>query len=185
MAEIWKPVVGYEDLYEVSSDGRVRSKGRYVKQYRGLRWIEGSILKPQLRGQGYLSVWLYRHPEPRKQVSVHRLVAEAFCDRKDESYEEVNHLNENKQDNRADNLEWCTKQYNCSYGSRPAAIGKRHINGVRSKPIRQYTLSGEFVKEYPSIHEATRQTGIPPTGIVDVAKGKYSQSYGYRWQYAR
>ena len=170
MIELWKPIYGYEDSYEVSTEGRVRGKH--------------GILKPQPRGHGYLAVWLYKKGDPKgKQFSVHRLVAEAFCDRKD-GQTEVNHLNENKQDNRSVNLEWCTKQENCSYGGRGKTISRKLTNGKRSRPVKQYTMSGELVKEYPSMHEARRQTGFAEANIHKAIHGKYTHAYGYRWEYA-
>ena len=180
MSEQWKPVVGYE-LYEVSSEGRVRSKDRRVV-CRVPVLKKGKILIPQTRKHGYLSVWLYEKGS-KKQVSVHRLVADAFCERK-EGQEEVNHLNENKQDNRAINLAWCTKKENCSYGSRPSSISEKNTNGKQSKPVRQYTLSGSFVKEYPSIHEVFRQTGFGVGNIHKAMNSKYHHAYGYVWKYA-
>lgn len=169
MSELWKPITNYEGLYEVSSDGRIRNANKVV-------------LKPQKRKHGYLSVWLYKDGGS-KQVSVHRIVAEAFCEKKDGA-NEVNHLNENKQDNRADNLVWCTRQENCNYGSRSSTIGKKNTNGKRSKPVKQYTIDGEFVKEYPSMHEARRQTGFAEGNIHKAIHGKYSHAYGYKWQYS-
>ena len=168
MSELWKAIYGYES-YEVSTEGKVRGKN--------------GILKPQPRRHGYLAVWLYKKGSPRgKQFSVHRLVAEAFCVKKD-GQTEVNHLNEDKQDNRAINLEWCTKQENCSYGNRGTKISNKNTNGKRSKPIRQLTLSGMLIKEYPSMHEAKRQTGFAEGNIYKAIHGVYSQAYGYKWEY--
>lgn len=170
MSELWKPIYGYENSYEVSTEGNVRSRK--------------GLLKPQPRRHGYLAVWLYKKGDPRgRQFSVHRLVAEAFCEKKD-GQTEVNHLNEDKQDNRAVNLVWCTKSENCSYGSRPSSISEKNTNGKRSKPIRQYTMSGEFVREYPSMHEARRQTGFAEGNIHKAIHGTYSHAYGYKWEYA-
>lgn len=170
MSELWKPIVNYEGLYEVSDMGNIKSL------------ITNRILRPQERKHGYLSVWLYANKK-RKQFSVHRLVAEAFCERSD-GQDEVNHLNEDKQDNRAKNLAWCTKRENCSYGSRPMTISRKLTNGKKSKPIRQRTLSGVLIKEYPSIHEATRQTGFAEGNIYHAISGRYTHAYGYRWEYA-
>lgn len=129
-----------------------------------------------------MSIWLY-DGKSKHQLSVHRLVAEAFCDRKD-GQNEVNHLNEDKQENRASNLAWCTRQENCSYGSRIATISAKNTNGKRSKPVKQYTLSGELIAEYPSIHEAYRQTGIKVGCIYAVMNGYSKQTHGYVWSYA-
>ena len=182
MGELWKPVYGYEDSYEVSSEGRVRSKTRLVRKNEDCTYLrEGKILKPQLRKHGYLGVWLYTG-ESKKQVSVHRLVAEAFCERRD-GQTEVNHLNENKQDNRAENLAWCTKSENCSYGSRPSAISAKNTNGKKSKAVRQFTLSGDFIAEYPSLHEVERQTGLSLKNIYHAVVGRTSTAYGYVWRY--
>ena len=183
MVEIWKPVCGYENLYEVSSEGRVRSKQRFVNDSRNRAYSRnGKTLAPQERQHGYLGVWLY-DGKSRKQVSVHRLVAEAFCEMVD-GQNEVNHLNEDKQDNRAVNLAWCTKQENCSYGSRGSTISRKNTNGKQSKPVKQYTLSGDFVAEYPSIHEVERQTGFSISNVNRAMRKKYSSAYGYIWEYA-
>ena len=182
MSELWKDVYGYEEFYEVSSEGRVRSKQRLIKNAKGTYLKDGKILKPQERKHGYLSVWLYTE-DSKRQVSVHRLVAEAFCERKD-GQDEVNHLNENKQDNRAINLSWCTKQENCSYGNRGALISSKNTNGKRSKPVNQYTLSGEFVARYPSIHEVARQNGFGVGNVYHAIKKQQATAYGYYWEYA-
>lgn len=95
---------------------------------------------------------------------VHRIVAEAFCKR-DAGDTEVNHLNEVRDDNRADNLEWCTHLENSRYGTRGARISAVNTNGKQSKKVYQYTLDGELVAEYPSMAEAQRSTGFAKGNI--------------------
>ena len=170
MEEIWKPVVGFEDLYEVSNLGR-------IKGTRGL-------LKPQARRHGYLAVWLYGHGgicgRTGKQYSIHRIVAEAFVPNPN-GYEEVNHINEDKTDNRACNLEWCTHKENSMHGTRGKRIGEANLNGKRSKPVYQYLPSGELVAAYPSMAEMQRTTGYCKGNIWKQMNGIYETAYGYKW----
>lgn len=97
--EVWKPIPGYEGLYEVSSEGRVWSNKRNI------------IMKKCTCKNGYDYVVLNN-----KTKSVHRLVIETFC-QKPEGYNDVNHKNEVKTDNRLINLEWCNRKYNINYGT--------------------------------------------------------------------
>lgn len=167
--EVWKDVLGSEGKYKVSSEGRVMSVRRNL------------ILKPQARRHGYLAVWISRNGR-WYQESIHRLVAEAFCEQRDGA-NEVNHINEDKTDNRAVNLEWCTRSENCKAGTLPKRKHGWLLNGKTSKPIRQYTLDGDFVREYPSIAEATRN-GFAGGNVLHAIQGKYSHAYGYLWRYA-
>lgn len=104
MAEQWKPVVGYEGIYEVSSEGRVRSLVT-----RG-RWAAGRILRSTPHPNGYRMVGLWKNGQ-REVVLVHRVVAFAFLGAPPPEHE-VNHHNGDKTDNRARNLEWVTKGEN-------------------------------------------------------------------------
>lgn len=130
--EIWKPVVGYEGLYEVSNTGKVRSLERINTV--GRRGI-GRELRQYLLPQGYLDVSL----SSRGKIShkrVHRLVADAFCENPD-SKDEVNHKDGNKQNNTASNLEWCTKSENMIHA---------YQKGLQTKgryPIKKYRKDGD------------------------------------------
>lgn len=173
--EIWKDVKGYEGLYQVSNLGNVRS--------------ERGILKPQVRQHGYLGVMLYYRGGHKtrhfKQFSVHRLVAEAFIPNP-YGYAEVNHIDENKTNNRADNLEWVSHFQNCHHGTAIERRVEKQTNGKLSKAIDQYTLDGKFVAHYPSLAEANRQTGFAQGNICRNLKGDphYSHAYGYVWRYS-
>ena len=115
--EEWRPVVGYEGLYEVSSYGRVRSFDRYVKYSNGqIHLHKGRILSPGKDTIGYLFVILSCNGK-RKIINVHRLVAEAFISNIN-NLPEVNHKDEDKTNNRVENLEWCDHKYNMNYGTR-------------------------------------------------------------------
>lgn len=174
MNEIWKDVAGYEGLYEISNLGRVRSKN--------------GILKPQKRQHGYLGIMLYGkggHKRGFRTFSVHRLVAEAFIPNPN-GYPEVNHIDEDKTNNRADNLEWVSRIQNCHHGTALERRVAKQINGKCSKAIDQYTLDGEFVAHYPSLAEVHRQTGFGQGNICHHLHGKsnYTHAYGYIWKYS-
>ena len=115
--EIWRPVVGYEGLYEVSNLGRVRSLDMYVKVgYGNYRLHKGKVLSPTKNKNGYLKVNLYCNGK-QKTIDVHRLVTEAFLPNPD-NLPQVNHKDEDKTNNRVENLEWCDHKYNMNYGTR-------------------------------------------------------------------
>lgn len=126
MIEEWRTISGYEGLYEVSSYGRVRSVDRYVKgRYGNYRLHKGKILSLELSNSGYYFVEL-THKYKRKHFYVHRLVAEAFIDNL-HSFRDVNHKDEDKTNNIADNLEWCDHKYNCNYGTKTERQKKTNI----------------------------------------------------------
>lgn len=166
--EEWRDVVGYEGLYQVSDQGRVKSlkrKGRKSER----------ILKPAVTHDGYLRVNLYSGCKP-KTLKVHRLVCQAFH-KNPNNNPEVNHINENKTDNRACNLEWCTCKQNINHGSRNERVAK-----ALGKPIGQYKLDGQLIKIWPSTIEVQRQTGFSQGNICKAASGKNKQAYGFIWK---
>lgn len=179
-AEEWRPVVGYEDFYEVSDCGRVRSLDRWVNTKGGAkRMIKGRILREWLRGR-YLCVALLHH----NFYSVHRLVAEAFLPNPD-NLPQLNHKDENPSNNVASNLEWCTQAYNNTYGTRIERMSKTRKNDPRfSKKVCQYTLNGELVKTFPSIEECGRQ-GFSTSSVSFCCKGRknYKTHKGFIWRY--
>ena len=176
--EEWRDVVGYEGLYQVSDQGRVKSLERtYIDKIGRGRYVKERFLKPNVSYGGYLRVGLYAGGK-RKWFRVHRLVCEAFHENPENKLD-VNHINENKTDNRACNLEWSTAKENCNHGTRNARIAE-----TKSKPVGQYTLDGELIKIWPSTQEAQRQTGFSQGNICKTANGKYKQAYGFIWKYA-
>ncbi len=177
--EEFKDIENYEGIYQISSYGRVYSVKR------------GKFLKPQ-SDKGYLQVRLYKNKKGKFYL-IHRLVATAFIPNP-LHLPQVNHINEIKTENHVENLEWCTASYNCNYGSRTARILSKtlaHPNwkksrekcGTPKKAVLQFTLNGEFVKEYPSTCEASRQTKINQGNISQCCNGKYKSCGGYLWKY--
>ena len=171
--EVWRDIEGYEGRYQVSSMGRVKSLGR---KDRFGRVIKERILEPAVTHNGYLRVGLHVDGK-RKMLRVHRLVCEAFHENPDNK-SEVNHVNEDKTDNRACNLEWSTRTENCNHGSRNERVAK-----ALSKPIGQFSLDGKLIKVWQSACEARRQTGFDQGYVGAVARGKFKQAYGYIWKY--
>ena len=171
--EEWRDVVGYEGRYQVSSMGRVKSLER--KDCLG-RIQKERILKPGVNVGGYLKVGL-RAGGKQKMFLVHRLVCQSFHENPDNK-PQVNHLNEIKTDNRASNLEWCTRKKNINHGTRNERVAK-----TLSKPVGQYTRDGELVKIWPSATEAERQAGFNHGHICNTVRGKYKQAYGFIWKY--
>ena len=112
--EEWKSIPGYEGLYEVSSYGRVKSLEKsYIRKNGVIDHKPEIILSPKNNGKGYFTVCLYKN-KTHKYYLIHRLVAQAFLPNLD-NLPCVNHKNEDKNNNRVDNLEWCTEKYNSNY----------------------------------------------------------------------
>lgn len=162
MQEIWKDIPNYEGLYQVSNLGRVKSLFKYKK-----------ILKPRQRN-GYLRVSLTKNNKSTN-YAVHRLVAQAFISNPN-NLPEVNHKDENKQNNCVDNLEFCTRKYNMKYGTWK---DRRLVKFI--KPVAQYDLNGNFIRNWTSIKDAKTKLNI--NNIPAVCKGKAKQSGGYIWKY--
>ena len=181
MEEIWKDIKGYEGVYQVSNLGNVKSVERFVKHScGGNKVVKEKILKTGKRA-GYYSVLLSKEGV-HKNFCVHRLVAEAFLDNPN-NLPCVNHKDENKTNNYVDNLEWCTSEYNQSYGTKGKRVSIKMTNGKLSKPILQYDLDGNFIKEWISGMEIQRQLGFSRGNISNCCLGRYKQSNGYKWKY--
>lgn len=133
--EIWKPIEGFESSYEVSNKGNVRSVDRIVYFSDGRKYFKkGKVLKPIRNSDGYLQVQL-NYRQVMKTAKVHRLVAVAFIPNPEQLLE-VNHKDEDKTNNNANNLEWCDRFYNCRYGTR-----NERISSGNSKPVIAYMKS--------------------------------------------
>lgn len=146
----WRPVVGWEDAYEVSADGRVRSIDRFVPHNRVLKQrIAGRELFPTLNSNGYLGVGLRRGRSFRKYMRVHRMVADAFIPNP-LGKPNVNHIDCDPANNRADNLEWCTQAENLAHMTN---LGRRsmHMIGRRSPNAK---LSEEDVRQIRADYSA-------------------------------
>ena len=172
MSEIWLPIEGY-DFYEVSNLGRVRSLERTVIRKNGVKLkVSGKILKPRVV-HGYLRVNLYKNGICRDFL-VHRLVSAAFLPNP-ENLPQVNHLDENKQNNSVENLEWCTAQENNNYGTKIKRTAEK-----LSKPV----LCVELNQIFPSLSEAAKQLRLSVGNLSSVLTGYSKTAGGYHWEYA-
>lgn len=171
--EYWRDIVGYEGLYQVSNWGRVRSLAR--------NGTKGKILKPRLRSDGYLQVSLCKDGKQLNK-KVHRLVAEAFLDNPN-NLPEVNHLSEDKTDNRVQNLCWVSSKANCNWATRNERISKSMKNRKNSTTIVQCYLDGSVIMEWTSANEIERQLGFKHRYIGACCRGERNRAYGYIWQY--
>lgn len=178
--EKWKTIGGYEGLYEVSNQGRVKSLERV--DCRGRKRKE-RVLKPQKLRTNHLLVCLYKNGLG-KQFLVHRLVAQAFIENPD-NLPEVNHRDENPSNNSAENLEWCTPKYNTNYGTGIQRMREKQLNSPsKSKCVYQYSIAGEFIREWPSTISVQRELGFSFGNIANCCRGIRNTAYGFKWCYS-
>lgn len=193
--EIWKDIDGYEGLYQVSNLGRVRSLGFD-------KWHKGKIIKGCFDGKKkYLFVSLHKNGNS-KAFNIHRLVATAFIPNPN-NLPQVNHKDEVKTNNNADNLEWCDAYYNMNYGTameRMIATRKSQndIEEIVAKckatkiannsfsaeqPVNQFTWDGEFVARYVSSTDAMKKIGVQRASISRCCKWKTKRAGNFIWVY--
>ena len=142
--EIWKDISGYENKYQVSNFGRIKSLQRDVISGRGgFRTVKEKILKPKIDRYGYLTIDLRDQNQIRKTLKIHRLVAIAFISNPENKIQ-VNHKNESKTDNTIQNLEWTTPLQNSNYGTRTERSAKKRRNSSISKNVEQKDLNGNY-----------------------------------------
>ena len=164
MKEIWRSIKGYEGLYEISNFGNVKT----------LR--ENRLLKINTSAE-YNMVKLYKNKK-YKMLYVHRLVAENFVENPN-NYLLVNHKDENKRNNYASNLEWCTKIYNCNYGKRNERMSK----SLSQYKIVQKNKQGEIIKIWQNIWDLEHSTMFKQRNIRKCCQNIYKYAYGYKWEY--
>ena len=178
--EEWRAIKGYEGLYEVSNLGRVRSLDRYIDAISRYgtpmhRFCRGCILKESKHKKGYRFVRLCNSGDCKNQ-SIHRLVAQAFIPNPD-NIPQVNHKDENKDNNRADNLEWCDALYNTNYGT-----GKYRKTEGYKIAVEQLTLDGQHVAYYDSLLAVIKANKSYSRGNLCRTLNTDYTSYGYRWR---
>lgn len=181
MQEIWKDIKGYEGLYQISNFGRVKSLD-HLKRW-GAKTIlhKGKILKQQIiKTNGYFSVALSKKSKAKRYL-VHRLVAQAFVENL-KNYNVINHKDENKLNNNATNLEWCSYNYNNNYGNHGQKISEtRNFN--KNKKVYQYDLNGNLINIFKSSLEAKRFFKIKNNSITRCCRNLQKTAGGFIWKY--
>ena len=166
IGEEWRDVVGFEGMYKVSNMGRCMS----------IRGKEPVLIFPQTNRAGYKRIAIHIRPFAG-QYMVHRWVAEAFIPNPN-NLPLINHKDENPANNHVDNLEWCTRLYNNTYGNALKKAHKTRIENGVTTFVYQFDLSGNLLKEYESIYLAAKETGIPYGTIESCVAGRNYTSRG-------
>lgn len=161
----WRPIPDFEDRYSVSDSGQVWSLLRH------------KVLKPMIDRYGYEKVVLCKDGKMFYRT-VHRLVAQAFVPNPD-NLKTVNHINEDKTDNRAVNLEWLSIADNDNHGTR----NERMADAKCLHPVEQVLADGTVVA-YKGVKDASRKTGINRCCIALCCKNIRKTAGGYKWRYA-
>lgn len=169
--EVWRDIPGYEHLYQVSDQGRVKSLGN------GKTHKSSRILKPITR-RDYLGVLLYKSGNSKKHA-IHLLVWETFNGTIPEGCE-INHINENKQDNRLENLNLMTHKENINWGT-----GIRRRAKSRQKLVEQFTLDGTHIATWFSVKGIAEELGFHQSSISNCCLGKLKTAHGYIWKYEK
>lgn len=186
--EIWKDIKGYEGLYQVSNLGNVLSLEKYIKTHNEerMQYRPSKLLKQHKNQFGYMKVWLWKDGK-RKEFAVHRLVADAFIDNPNNK-PCVNHLDNIRDHNSVDNLEWCTYKENSQW----AEIQGRRVftdkwrNKIsaskKKKPVIGTDANG---KEYyfDKVRDV-KEMGFDAGDVIRCCKGQKKSVKGFTWRYA-
>lgn len=184
MSEVWKEIPGFEGLYQVSNQGRVKSLAKVIWNGKGYFTSKEKVLHPNTLAKGYYQVELKKDGK-RCCHQVHRLVAMTFIENPSPAdLNQVNHLNGDKQDNRVENLEWSNNSLNQKHAW---ATGLQRVSGKAGRPKRAVVLTrGDKKLVFDSIAEATRFLGQKRnTNLIKVLNKRpsYNSIKGYKAEY--
>ena len=192
MKEIWKDVIGFEGLYEISNYGNLKSKDRIVHYlgknqfgtYPATKLFKGKMITPVLNQHKYYQVALYKNGKSFNKL-VHQLVAEAFIPNP-ENKPTVNHKDGNKINNKVENLEWATAKEQTYHSIN--VLGHKFYITQQCRDARKYKSQQKRVrksdgKEFNSIKEASNGDENLRKHISDVCKGRRHFAGGYSWEY--
>lgn len=187
--EIWKDIIGYEGLYQISNLSSVRSINRVVVGHNKKKYNKlGRTISFHINKFGYVQYNLYKNKNRRHEFA-HRLVAIHFI-KNPKNKPCVNHKNGIKADNRLENLEWTTYSENNLHSYRILSrakpvglIGRAGKLHPRAKNIFQFNFNGELIKKWECIKDAEIELGIGSSRICDTANGRSNHAGGYKWKY--
>lgn len=159
--EIFIDIKDYENLYQISNKGRIKSKHSIIDKNNGIRYKKEKLRSFGNNGNGYLFVYLWKNNKS-KRFYVHRLVAQHFIPNPN-NYSQVNHIDKNRSNNNVENLEWCTDKYN-----------KIYSNGIKVK-------KGNII--YNTIKEAAIKNNILPSTLNRRLRNEYYVKHNYNEKY--
>ena len=201
--EIWKPVVGYEGVYEVSNKGRIKSLERIVNT-KNRKIHKRESIRNLKKHDGYYYVTLSKNSK-HETLAVHRIVAMAFLD-KPNGKNHIDHINTNRLDNRVENLKWCTRLENARNPITRQRIISLHKNEIyrkhqqdakiesgKTKKVHKYSLNNEYIDSYKSTMDAARSINLKTSTktntirvrISHVLDSKDNIAYGFKWKTKR
>lgn len=173
--EVWRPVADWEDFYEVSDHGNVRSLPRRHTDKSGRAWIRGMAqINATISVNGYPMVSLSAPGRPRWTITVHRLVASAFIPNPD-NLPFVNHKDSDRANNQVSNLEWCTHQENVAHAQAAGRLTGRprgYVSGKRLFTDNEVRQAREMRRSGQSLREIAEHFGVGPTAIQSIISGK-------------
>ena len=179
--EVWKPIKGYEGLYEVSNRGNVRSVDRHVMINNRCCFLKGKPKKAYYTPMGYLMTDLFKNGQGKKYY-LHRLVADAFCENPDrERFNVVDHINTDTLDNRAINLRWCDTAGNLA---NPISRKRRIEALIIYPPVIQLDENKNPIRSFKSCRAAAEELGFYTGENIRNAAKRGCKAYGYYWKFS-
>ena len=185
--EVWRPIIGYENQYEVSNYSRIKSIDRTVKRGNNILPIKERILKPVINNRGYFTVSLCKDAK-YKHVCNHRIAAIIYIPNPEKKLF-INHKDGIKINNYIDNLEWSTcsenNQHAYDIGLKiGAATGKFGKDNPSSKEVYQIDkFTNKIITQFDSVHDIHRELGFAVTNIAAACRGTQNTSHGFIWKY--